>query len=161
MSLSRVFQQDNHKMVQASGNYDNATSSESRMGGPSGPAIRLDGVRILLVDDSPDNLLLFSRVLKSAGALVTMAGNGSEAVGLQSQSPYDVIIMDIRMPVLDGYQASRAIRAQGYGGPIIALTAHATPGEQERCMASGCSHFRLKPIDRLTLLQAVDGALHS
>jgi CheY-like chemotaxis protein len=147
-------------MIRASGNFNDTNSGEYRPGNQPGRSIRLDGVCVLLVDDSPDNLLLFSRVLKSAGALVTIANNGSEAISLQNQSRFDVIIMDIRMPVLDGYQASRAIRAQGYDGPIIALTAHATPGEQERCMASGCSHFRLKPIDRQTLLQAVDGAIH-
>ncbi len=87
-----------------------------------------------------------------------LAENGEVAVQLQSRGSYDVIVMDVRMPVMDGYQATRTIRANGFDGPIIALTAHATPGEEERCRAAGCSHFYLKPIDRAGLLRAVAGA---
>lgn len=120
----------------------------------------LSNLRVLLVDDSTDNQRLFECFLMSAGAKVDVAGDGARAVQLQRQRYYDVIIMDMRMPVVDGYQASQMIRAQGYRGPIIALTAHATPGEKERCLASGCSHFYLKPIDRRCLVQAVDQAAH-
>lgn len=116
---------------------------------------------MLLVDDSVDNLKLFQRVLEGAGAIVELAENGEVAVRKQENSPFDAIIMDIRMPVLDGYQATRLIRKQGYLGPVIALTAHATPGEEERCLSAGCSHFCLKPIDRLGLLRAVSSALEA
>jgi CheY-like chemotaxis protein len=127
-------------------------------------SIRLDGVNILLVDDSFDNQRLFHRILTAAGAHVDLADNGEVAVAVQgdamnSPRPYDVVIMDIRMPVLDGYEATRRIRAQGYRAPIIALTAHANPDEEDRCRLAGCSHFYLKPIDRLSLLTAVQKAL--
>lgn len=120
-------------------------------------SIRLDGQKILLVDDSLDNRRLFERILNGAGASVDLAENGAIAVLMNRQEfgTYDAVIMDIRMPVLDGYEATRQMRASGYKGPIIALTAHATPGERERCLDAGCSHFYVKPIDRLGLLQAV------
>lgn len=121
-------------------------------------AMRLDGLHVLLVDDSADNQRLFHRVLAGAGAVVRVAGDGAAAVEWQAREHFDAIVMDIRMPVLDGYEASRRIRAQGYHGPIIALTAHANPGEEERCRDSGCSHFYLKPIDRRSLVTAVGKA---
>lgn len=123
-------------------------------------AIRFDGKRILLVDDSPDNLLLFNRILGSAGAKIETAFNGANALEREEvEGPFDAIVMDIRMPIMDGYEATRRIREHGFDGPIIALTAHATPGEEQRCRAAGCDHFHLKPIDRLGLLEAVRAAL--
>lgn len=120
--------------------------------------IRLDGVKILLVDDSQDNQKLFQRILVSAGGMVEIAENGEVAVRMQKLGEYDVIIMDIRMPILDGYEATRRIRNHGFSGPVLALTAHATPGEEKRCRDAGCSAFFLKPIDRMTLLKAVGKA---
>jgi CheY-like chemotaxis protein len=119
----------------------------------------LGGVRILLVDDSADNQRLFERILTSAGSHVDVAENGIVAIARAQVTSYDVIIMDIRMPMMDGYEATRRIRAQGYRGPILALTAHANPGEEERCRDAGCSGFYLKPINRAGLLQAVTDAL--
>lgn len=137
-------------------------SLESRSGseGPTSTSVaskpvRLDGLTILLVDDSFDNQLLFQRVLSGAGAKVEIANNGVEAVSCQASKAYDLIIMDVRMPIMDGYEATRRIRATGYTNPIIALTAHATPGEEERCREAGCSHFQLKPIGRLELLLVI------
>lgn len=115
----------------------------------------LTGVSVLLVDDSVDNQKLFERFLISSGAKVDLAENGLEAVQLQLVRRYDVIIMDIRMPVMDGYEATRKIRSNGFSGPIIALTAHATPGEEQRCLDAGCSDFQSKPIGRRGLIQAV------
>lgn len=117
--------------------------------------IRLEGVRILLVDDSSDNQRLFERVLTSAGAHVDVAENGVVAIARSMATAYSVIIMDIRMPMMDGYEATRRIRSSGYRGPILALTAHANPGEEERCREAGCSGFYLKPINRTGLLTAV------
>ena len=116
----------------------------------------LHGVQLLLVDDSPDNQMLFKRILTSAGADVTIATNGAEAVDTFSKGEFDVIIMDIRMPFVDGCEASRRIRALGFAGPIMALTAHATPGEEERCRDAGCSDFQVKPIHRAKLISAVE-----
>jgi CheY-like chemotaxis protein len=116
-------------------------------------------VHLLLVDDSADNQRLFERILTSVGAKVDLAENGAVAVARAQATNYDVIIMDIRMPEMDGYEATRKIREQGFTGPIVALTAHANPGEEERCRAAGCSGFYLKPINRAGLLQAVTDAL--
>ena len=123
-------------------------------------AVRLDSVRILLVDDSPDNQRLFHRILAAAGASVVIAENGACAIDCYIANPrFDIIIMDIRMPLVDGYEATRQIRGRGFIGPVIALTAHANPGEEEKCRAAGCTDFQLKPIDRLSLLNAVERSL--
>lgn len=123
--------------------------------------IRLDGLRILLVDDSADNQRLFERILVSSGAVVDIAENGVVAIARQQVSSYDVIVMDIRMPMMDGYEATRRIRSAGYAGPVLALTAHANPGEEERCREAGCTGFFLKPINRAGLLSAVYNAVHA
>lgn len=127
--------------------------------------VRLDDIRVLLVDDSLDNRRLFERVIAGAGAVVVLACNGMEAIQAveaakknstgSGREPFDVIVMDIRMPLLDGYQATRLLRAIGFINPIIALTAHNTPGEEERCLRAGCSHFLLKPVDRIDLLSKI------
>lgn len=89
-----------------------------------------------------------------------MAENGVVAIARSMAAKYDVIIMDIRMPMMDGYEATRRIRSGGFSGPILALTAHANPGEEERCREAGCSGFYLKPINRAGLLMAVSEAVH-
>jgi CheY-like chemotaxis protein len=119
----------------------------------------LNGIRLLLVDDSADNQRLFERILTSVGAKVDVAENGVVAIARAQSADYNLIIMDIRMPMMDGYEATRRIRAQGYTAPILALTAHANPGEEERCRVAGCSGFYLKPINRASLIQAVSEAL--
>lgn len=124
-----------------------------------GSQIRLEGVRILLVDDSADNQRLFERILVASGATVDVAENGVVAIARQQVMSYDVIIMDIRMPMMDGYEATRRIRTAGFMGPVLALTAHANPGEEERCREAGCSGFFTKPINKAGLLSAVAQAV--
>lgn len=108
--------------------------------------------RVLLADDSPDNQSLVAYVLRASGAEVMVADNGAAAVDLAMASrldghPFDVILMDMQMPILDGYEATRRLRERGYTGPIIALTAHAMPDALERCRAVGCNAYVSKPID--------------
>jgi CheY-like chemotaxis protein len=96
-------------------------------------------------------------MLERAGCSVTVAENGQVGVDLalaacEADEPFDVILMDVQMPVLDGYEATRRLRAEGYAGPIIALTAHALATERQRCLAAGCDDFATKPIDRFKLL---------
>jgi signal transduction histidine kinase/ActR/RegA family two-component response regulator len=116
--------------------------------------------RVLLADDGRDNQRLISLLLRRAGAIVTVVDNGQLAVdrALEAERedrPYDIVLMDIQMPVLDGHAATRALRARGYTHPIVALTASAMAGDRERALASGCDDFLVKPIDREALLTAV------
>lgn len=119
---------------------------------------QLKNVKVLVADDSPDNQSLFARMLGIAGAVVEVAENGAEALRMCQTRSYDAIVMDIRMPVMDGYQATLKIREEGYSGPIIALTAHAVPGEEARCRAAGCSHFLTKPVSRRDFIEMLRSA---
>lgn len=117
------------------------------------------GGRILLVEDSPDNQRLLSFVLKKAGAEVLLANNGKEGVDLALScdplEPFGVILMDMQMPVMDGYEATATLRKSGYRGQIVALTANAMKGDIDRCMEAGCDAYLPKPIDRSKFLSEV------
>ena len=120
---------------------------------------RLD-CRILLAEDGPDNQRLISFLLKKAGADVTLAENGriacEEASSAQEKGrPFDVILMDMQMPVMDGYTAVRRLRDTGYTGPIVALTANAMAGDELRCREAGCDGYASKPIDQLVLIDTI------
>ncbi len=133
-----------------------ATSSQ-QPGPASSAALR---GRLLVAEDTPDTRKLVRRVLERAGLSVDTAENGVEARRLalaswQAGEPYDVVLMDMQMPEMDGYAATSRLRADGYRGTIIALTAHAMTGEREKCLAAGCDDYATKPIDRPTLLATV------
>jgi PAS domain S-box-containing protein len=121
--------------------------------------------RILLAEDGPDNQKLVSFMLKKAGAEVTLADNGQEAVRLATEAaarnePFDVILMDMQMPVMDGYQATALLRSQGYSGAIIALTAHAMAGDRDTCLAAGCDEYATKPVERTRLIELIQQHLN-
>ncbi|MGE0173970.1 MAG: response regulator [Oligoflexales bacterium] len=120
---------------------------------------KLDGVRVLVVDDASDNREYIKRLLSAVGAEVDVADNGKDALSRAKSEDFDVIVMDLQMPVMDGYQASQALRIQGFGRGIIALTANATKEQIKRAKASGCDECLTKPIKRRTIIEAIDGLL--
>ncbi|RMG02094.1 MAG: response regulator [Planctomycetota bacterium] len=116
--------------------------------------------RILLAEDGPDNQRLIRHLLTKAGYEVDLAENGCEAWRMAVDSaakglPYDMILMDMQMPEMDGYEATRRLRENGWDGPIVALTAHALPDDREKCLQVGCDGYLSKPIKREQLLEYV------
>ena len=116
--------------------------------------------RVLVAEDAPDSQRLISLLLEKAGAEVTVADNGQVArdygrAANDEGVPFDVILMDMHMPVMDGREATRQLRQAGYTGPIVALTASAMTGDEKKCRAAGCDDFATKPIDRRTLIEVV------
>lgn len=108
---------------------------------------RLDGRSILVVDDGETNRKLIRLVLSRAGAEVCLAENGLEALEICRERQFDMILMDMQMPLMDGYTAAARLRQDGCQWPIVALTAHAMRGDAERCLAAGCSDYLTKPIN--------------
>jgi signal transduction histidine kinase/ActR/RegA family two-component response regulator len=117
-------------------------------------------VRVLVAEDGEDNRRLVTHHLSKAGMETSIATNGVEAIDLalasrHSGDPFHLVLMDMQMPELDGYEATRRLRQEGWRGPIVALTAHAMSGDRERCLEAGCDEYLAKPIDRRRLLEIV------
>ncbi len=120
--------------------------------------VALNG-RILLAEDNPINQEVAKAMLAKLGLVVDIANNGEEALALIEQQIYDVVLMDCQMPVMDGYQATAAVRAREVNSaerlPIVALTANAMEGDRELCLAAGMDDYLTKPYSRLQLLQVL------
>ena len=127
---------------------------------PSEPQPPQRACRVLVAEDGPENRRFMSLVLSKAGAEVTVAENGAEAVqkalaAHQAGRTFDVILMDVQMPVLNGYEAARRLRQQGYTGQITAVTAHSESYDRQKCLDAGCDSYLVKPLDRETLVSVV------
>ena len=123
---------------------------------------RLD-CRILVAEDNATNRALVTGLLRKAGAEVVAVENGQRAVevamayleGTDDKQPFDIILIDMHMPVMDGYDATRYLRQQGYTGVIIALTANAMASDRQKCIDAGCDDYASKPIDRQALVATI------
>lgn len=144
---------DLHEAVQVA----SGPASVDALPGAEGDGLALEGRRILIAEDGRDNQLLLSFYLRKAGARVEIADDGGKALrraveALAKDEPYHVIVSDMQMPVIDGYELVRRLRRDGYRAPIVALTAQALPGDRERCLAVGCNEYLSKPVDRARLV---------
>ncbi|MCL1478287.1 MAG: response regulator [Marinobacter sp.] len=120
-------------------------------------------VRVLIAEDSPANQMVFRAMLEDTGYVVDIVGNGLEAVTAANAFDYDVILMDIFMPEMDGLKATQAIRQSGRmnSKPIIALTANAMPGDREKFIGAGMDDYLAKPVNKNTLLKMLNRWSHA
>ncbi len=117
---------------------------------------KFTGLHVLVADDYSDNQLLLSSLLEYQGATVDVAADGRQAVAKARSGNFDLILMDIQMPVMDGLEAVRELRRLGYAKPIIAITGHAMKEEVRRCLDAGCTDHLPKPIDAGALTKMID-----
>ena len=120
---------------------------------------KLPAKPILVVDDGEANRRLIELVLSRAGAIVSCAADGQEALDLISENSFEMVLMDMQMPVLDGMTATKRLRESGNTIPVVALTGNAMKGDREKCFAAGCDDFLPKPVDLDKLLECVLGYL--
>jgi CheY-like chemotaxis protein len=118
-------------------------------------------VRVLLVEDNEMNRDMLSRRLTRKGFEVVVALDGAEAVQAAAADPPALILMDMSLPVMDGWEATRRIKADATTAaiPVIGLTAHAMEGDREKCLASGCDDYDTKPVDLPRLLDKMQAQL--
>nr|WP_236598738.1 response regulator [Ramlibacter monticola] len=116
---------------------------------------RIPSARVLVVDDGPENRELLSLVLAEQGLWIDEAENGQVAVDKLAAASYDLVLMDMQMPVMDGFAATRELRRRGLAVPVVALTAHAMKGYEEEVLQAGCTAYLTKPVDIDMLLQRV------
>ena len=110
---------------------------------------------ILVVEDAPANQMLIKILLKKLGLEVSIAANGKEGYEMATSQNFDLVFMDMQMPIMNGYDATSKLREDGYSTPIIAMTASSMEGDLEKCMEAGCDGYMSKPIDRKILSQTI------
>lgn len=121
----------------------------------SGKGKELQDAKILIADDCEDICFLLQRFLDNAGAQTECVFNGKDAVSLALTKLYDLVIMDIQMPEMDGLEATTILRKNGFPNPILVLTAHAMMDERERCLSVGCDDYLSKPVSRQVLIDTI------
>ncbi|MDA8417807.1 MAG: response regulator, partial [Desulfobacteraceae bacterium] len=135
-----------------------ALALDQAAGGP--PAPRRGQARILLVEDDQINQALALALLEEQGYQVVAADNGGKALRAVEEGQFDVVLMDVQLPEMDGFEITRRIRAQETGSrrrlAIIAMTAHALPQDRERCLAAGMDDFVTKPVNPELLFATID-----
>ncbi|MBM0493154.1 two-component sensor histidine kinase BarA [Aeromonas jandaei] len=139
------------------------TPEASRQQLPAQPSARqLQPIKVLAVDDNAANLKLIAAMLREMVTQVVLCKNGKEAVKQAQSQPFDIIFMDIQMPIMDGISATQAIRSQSLNTetPIVAVTAHAIPGERERLIRQGMDDYLAKPIDESMLARLITDFAH-
>ncbi len=142
----------------------NSSEAPSQAAGPPAPIEPVmrssKPLSLLLAEDNPVNQRLAVRILQKWGHTVSVAGNGRKALEMWEKESFDLILMDVQMPEMSGFEATAAIREgeQEGGGhiPIIAMTAHAMDGDREKCLAAGMDHYVTKPIDQKRLFEAIE-----
>ena len=116
-------------------------------------------LRVLLAEDNPDHQRIVTHILAGRGHTVDIAEDGQQAICMAQETCYDVILMDVKMPGVDGLEATKAIRAKGNGNrrmPVIALTAYVMKGDRERCVAAGMDGYLSKPINGREMIMLVE-----
>ncbi len=121
----------------------------------------LKNIKVLVVDDAPDNQLLIWHFLTKAGALLESAENGLDGFEKAINGNYDLVLMDVQMPLMDGYTATQRLRESGYKKPIIALTAHAMAEVRKKCLSVGYTDHLTKPINPKELISCIAGHAYS
>jgi two-component system sensor histidine kinase/response regulator len=118
----------------------------------------LKGIRVLVAEDNPTNQQVAQAILEGAGIVVTIVNNGEQAVQAVQSASFDAVLMDIQMPLMNGYEATRKIRElpQGTQIPIVAMTAHAMKGDREMCLEAGMNDYITKPIKRETVFETIN-----
>ena len=146
---------ENTVMVNSFGNVQAGDIGGKHRMSSSRVADQISG-RVLVAEDGPDNQRLINYMLTRVGLEVVVVDNGRQAVDtLTEDHGFDLVLMDMQMPILDGYQATRELRALGFKLPIVALTAHAMAGVRKECVDAGCDEYLAKPINRARLYATV------
>lgn len=119
--------------------------------------------KILLVEDNPDNRDMLSRRLGRRGYEVTVDGDGEQCLTMASDGSFEVVLMDLSLPGVDGWEATRRLKSDPSTRPlrVIALSAHAMVGDRDRAIAAGCDEYETKPVDLVRLLEKIESARSS
>lgn len=134
--------------------HENKMNSETRK-----PQWKTFSGKVLVAEDNPANRILIDTLLKKHGLQTILTENGRRAVEAALAESFDLILMDMQMPVMNGYEATEELRQKGVTVPIIALTASVMVGDRKKCLESGCDDYLSKPIDRRRLQDLLGTAL--